>query len=94
MARSLIDLVSLGFQLFELLIFARILLSWINADPYNPMVQFLHRATEPFLAPIRERLPSMGMFDLSPLIVIVIAMVVHQFVRIGLINLLCSGFCI
>jgi YggT family protein len=53
------------------IVIARALISWVNPDPWNPIVQFLTRATEPLLAPIRRRLGlSMGV-DLSPLIVIV-----------------------
>ena len=52
------------------IIIARALISWVNPDPWNPIVQFLTRATEPILAPIRRRL-GLGMgIDLSPLIVI------------------------
>ena len=54
------------------IVIARALISWVNPDPWNPIVQFLTRATEPVLAPIRRRLGwSMGV-DLSPLIVIAI----------------------
>jgi len=53
------------------IIIARALISWVNPDPWNPIVQFLHRATEPVLAPIRRRLPTWRWgIDLSPLIVI------------------------
>ena len=53
------------------IVIARALISWVNPDPWNPIVQFLSRATEPVLAPIRRRLSwSMGI-DLSPLVVIV-----------------------
>ncbi len=53
------------------IVIARALISWVNPDPWNPIVQFLSRATEPVLAPIRRRLGwSMGV-DLSPLAVIV-----------------------
>lgn len=52
------------------IVIARALISWVNPDPWNPIVQFLTRATEPVLAPIRRRLGwGMGV-DLSPLIVI------------------------
>ena len=55
---------------YSWIIIARALISWVNPDPWNPIVQFLTRATEPILAPIRRRL-GMGMgIDLSPLIVI------------------------
>lgn len=51
-------------------IIVRALISWVNPDPWNPIVQFLDRATEPVLAPIRRRLGwGMGI-DFSPLIVI------------------------
>ena len=53
------------------IVIARALISWVNPDPWNPIVQFLTRVTEPVLAPIRRRLGwGMGV-DLSPLVVIV-----------------------
>jgi len=61
--------------LFSLLILARILMSWLQPDPYNPIVQFLHNTTEPFLAPVRRVLPPTGMFDLSPVVVLILAQV-------------------
>ena len=80
MGNSLAGIVSLAFQLFDLLILARILLSWVQLDPYNPVVQFVYRATEPVLGPIRRILPQTGMFDLSPLVAIIVAMVVQSVV--------------
>jgi YggT family protein len=53
------------------IIIARAVLSWVNPDPFNPIVRFLYRVTEPVLRPIRHRLPTMGMgLDLSPMLVI------------------------
>lgn len=58
--------------LYMWVVIARALISWVNPDPWNPIVQFLDRATEPVLAPIRRWVGwRMGM-DLSPLIVILI----------------------
>jgi len=52
------------------MIIARAVLSWVNPDPFNPIVRFLYRATEPVLRPIRHRLPTFQMgLDLSPMIV-------------------------
>lgn len=51
------------------IIIARAVISWVNPDPYNPIVRFLYSATEPVLRPIRYRLPVSGL-DFSPLIVI------------------------
>jgi YggT family protein len=51
------------------ILFGRVVISWVNADPYNPIVRFLYNATEPVLARIRRWLPiSAGGFDLSPII--------------------------
>jgi len=51
------------------IIVIRALLSWVNPDPWNPIVRFLHQVTEPVLRPIRRRLPY-GAIDFSPLVVI------------------------
>jgi len=67
----------------------RALLSWVNPDPYNPIVQVLTRVTEPVLRPIRKLVPTWKMgVDLSPLIAILIIYfleiaVVDTMVRIG-----------
>jgi len=54
------------------IIIARALLSWVNPDPYNPIVRFLNRITEPVLRQVRYRLPNLGGLDLSPMVVILI----------------------
>jgi YggT family protein len=55
------------------IIIARALLSWVSPDPYNPIVRFLYRVTEPVLRPIRYRLPTLSMgLDLSPLVLILV----------------------
>jgi YggT family protein len=60
------------------MIIIRALLSWVNPDPWNPIVQFLTRVTEPVLAPIRRVLPSMGGLDLSPIVLILIIMFIQR----------------
>ena len=56
------------------------LISWVNPDPYNPIVRFLHSVTDPVLRPIRKRLGfSMGI-DISPMIVILVIMFVRYFI--------------
>jgi YggT family protein len=52
------------------IIIGRVIVSWVNADAYNPMVRFLYSATEPVLERVRRRLPlHAGGFDLSPIVV-------------------------
>ncbi len=53
------------------ILLARVVISWVNADPYNPIVRFLCAATDPALYWVRRWLPfssSIGMIDLTPLI--------------------------
>ena len=50
------------------LILIRALISWVNPDQFNPVVQFLYRTTDPILDPVRRLLPPMGI-DISPVIV-------------------------
>jgi len=58
--------------LYMWIIIARALISWVNPDPWNPIVQFLDRATEPVLAPIRRWMGGRMGIDLSPIIAILI----------------------
>ena len=63
------------------------LLSWVNPDPYNPIVRFLYSVTEPVLRPIRRRLGiSMGI-DFSPMIVILIIMFLKYFIVASLFDM-------
>jgi YggT family protein len=56
--------------LYMWVIIARALISWVNPDPWNPIVQFLDRATEPVLGPIRRWMGWQMGIDLSPIIAI------------------------
>lgn len=60
-------------------IIIRALISWVNPDPFNPIVQFLYRVTEPALAPIRHRIPNIGGIDISPLVAILIIIFLQTF---------------
>jgi YggT family protein len=56
-------------ELYMWVIIIRALISWVNPDPYNPIVQVLTRITEPVLRPIRKLAPPYKVgIDLSPLI--------------------------
>jgi YggT family protein len=66
----------------------RALISWVNPDPYNPIVQFLYRVTEPVLRPIRRWLPFRNIgIDFSPVVVIAVIIFIQTFVVQSLIQL-------
>ncbi len=67
-------------QLFMWIVVIRAFISWVNPDPYNPIVQFLNKVTEPVLFPIRKALPMSGLgIDFSPIIVFLIIIFMQTF---------------
>jgi len=68
------------------LIIIRALISWVNPDPFNPIVQFLYRTTEPILSPIRRFMPMMGI-DLSPIIAFLLIVLIRSWVVASLFDL-------
>ncbi|AJE03963.1 YggT family protein [Geobacter pickeringii] len=66
--------------IYMYVIIARAIVSWVNPDPYNPIVSFLYRSTEPVLTRIRRILPDLGGLDLSPIIVLVAIYFLQSFV--------------
>jgi len=60
------------FSAYSLIVLARVIISWVQLPPHHPVVQFLHMATEPLLAPIRQIMPDTGGLDFSPIILLVL----------------------
>ncbi len=74
--------------LYMWVIIARAVISWVNPDPYNPIVRFLYSVTEPVLYPIRRRLPlGLGGIDFSPILVILAVIFLQAFVVRSLLDL-------
>jgi len=77
---ALANLVNLVIVAYIWIIIARAIISWVSPDPYNPIVRFLYRVTEPVLRPVRERLPTSQMgLDFSPMIVILVLYFLKEF---------------
>ncbi len=69
-------------------IIARAVLSWVSPDPYNPIVRFIHNATEPVLHRVRRALPlDLGGLDISPIIVIMALIFLQKFLVGSLVGL-------
>jgi len=67
-------------QLYMWIIIVRALLSWVNPDPYNPIVRFLYSITEPVLYRIRKLVPMSGIgIDFSPIIVLLLIIFLQEF---------------
>jgi len=77
---ALAQILDFALTAYMWIIIGRAVISWVNADPYNPIVRFLYEATEPLLGRIRRALPiSMGGIDFSPLILIMAIMFLQSF---------------
>ena len=74
-------------QLYMWIIIARAVISWVNPDPYNPIVQFLHRVTDPLLYKVRRFMPDFGGIDFSPIIVIMAIIFLQSFLVQTLSNM-------
>jgi len=62
-----------------LVVVVRAVLSWVSPDPYNPIVRMVIQLSEPMLYPVRRYVPFVGGMDLSPMVVILAAMFLDNF---------------
>ena len=68
-------------SIYMWVVIARAVLSWVSPDPYNPIVRFIHKITEPVLYQIRRRIPvSFSGIDFSPIIVFLAIIFLQRFV--------------
>jgi len=77
---SIARILDLAFNIYTFIVIARALVSWVNPDPYNPIVRFLHNATDPVLYRLRRLLPFLqaGSFDFSPIALLLLLSVLQQ----------------
>ena len=76
---AIAQLVDVLLQVYTILLIVRVFLSWVNPDPFNPIVQFLTRMTDPVLAPLHRIVPPIGPFDISPIIAIFLIQFLQHF---------------
>lgn len=85
---ALAALFGLALEAYFWLIIARAVLSWVNPDPFNPIVRFIYRLTEPVLRPVRERLGALAAgLDFSPMIVLAAIYFLKRFLVSSLVDL-------
>ncbi|MEE9325354.1 MAG: YggT family protein [Dehalococcoidia bacterium] len=72
------NIIALVVQVLYWAIILRLVLSWFpNLGPNNPLVRIIYNITEPILAPIRRIVPRTGMFDLTPMVAIILLIIVQ-----------------
>ena len=84
--QALAQILSYVTEALSWLIIIRALLSWVNPDPYNPIVQFIEKVTEPILFPLRQLIPVYKIgIDVSPIIA---WLILHFFVKLFVVKTL------
>jgi YggT family protein len=58
-------------DLYSLVLFGSVILSWVQLSPDNPVARVIHQLTEPVLSRVRNVLPAAGGFDFSPMVVLI-----------------------
>ncbi len=76
---ALAQVLHLLLNVYMLLVVARAIISWVSPDPYNPIVNFLYRATDPVLRYVQRIVPPIGGIDLSPILVLIVIVFLDQF---------------
>ena len=85
---ALAKILNMALSLYMWIIIIRAVISWLNPDPFNPLVRFLTMVTEPVLYRIRRRLPlSLGGIDFSPIVVILAIVFIQSFLVQSLVDL-------
>lgn len=80
---SVAKVLSILLTIYQYIVLGAVIVSWVNADPHNPIVRFLRQSTEPIFRPIRKLMPR-AMFrtgiDFTPLIVFLLIVLIQNFV--------------
>jgi YggT family protein len=76
------NLVDFLIGLYIIILFIRVLLSWMPVDRNNAVVRALYAVTEPLLEPIRNLLPATGGFDFSTMVLIILLVALQRAVNI------------
>jgi YggT family protein len=82
---TLVRFISTAIQVYQFLIFVRVILSFLALTTYSrwlhhPVVQLLHRITDPVLVPLRRIIPPLGAVDISPAVALILLEIVNRVV--------------
>ncbi len=84
---ALAHVLDIALTVYMWIIVIRALLSWVNPDPYNPIVRLLYQLTEPLMARIRRWIPLRGVgIDFSPLIILLAIVFLQSFLVRSLLD--------
>ncbi|MEG6522200.1 YggT family protein [Desulfotomaculum sp. 1211_IL3151] len=77
---TLLSFIEVAFWVYEMMLLARILLSWFPHSPHNPIIRFLYETTDPYLNIFRRVIPPLGMVDISPIVAFLVLRMIQSFI--------------
>lgn len=84
---AIANILDIALTIYMWIVIISAVISWVNPDPYNPIVKFLRAVTEPVYRPIRRLIGyRLGPIDISPMIVILAIIFVQKFLVSSLID--------
>lgn len=85
---AIANILDIILDIYKWVIIIAAVISWVNPDPYNPVVRFLYTLTEPVLTPVRRIIGfRLGPVDISPIVVILAIIFIQRFLIGSLIEL-------
>ncbi|MFW5975174.1 MAG: YggT family protein [Desulfosalsimonas sp.] len=85
---GLAKVLNIALTVYMWIIIARAVLSWVNPDPFNPIVRIINQVTEPVLSKVRQYVPAVvGGIDFSPIIVLLAVVFLQAFLVQSLMQL-------
>lgn len=88
---ALASVINIVLQLYLYIVIASAVISWVNPDPYNPIVRFLRNATEPVFRRVRKYVPAViGGMDFTPILVLLAIIFLQEFL-VGILGDLARG---
>ena len=69
---SIADIIVAFISVYEWVVIISVLMSWFIQDPYHPVRQGVDNLVRPLLDPIRRMMPSTGMIDFSPIVLLIL----------------------
>jgi YggT family protein len=84
---AIAHILDIALTIYMWIVIISAIISWVNPDPYNPIVRFLRVVTEPVYRPIRKLIGyRLGPIDISPMVVILAIIFVQKFFVSSLIE--------
>ena len=82
MPSLLVNLIDLTTWVINLIIILHVLMSLVQLEPWHPVRRFLDQLAEPILRPFRNVIPPVGMFDLSPMVALIVVQIIGAVLKL------------